>query len=452
VTPLFLTHSSGRYALGFLLLVATVPLKLAHAQQQPRTGSRPTDSVMQVGLDRPVAIGARGLATVEPHLVADTRDPNHLLAGVFLVSKLGDPRDPNFTLDVSCAALTSRDAGQTWARHDFNLIGCGDPWVAALPGNRAVFLALARGRLFAMRSSDGGRTWTDSAVSLGRGDHGTLTVDATDGPFSGSVYAVWWETTKDDRGRARAAVLVARSTDRGATFGAPTRIIPFNLPSVAMNAVVLSDGLLVVPFMTLRKPRFNWVVTSQDGAKTFSIPQFVTDTCDTWSELAADSTRGAYRDRLYWVCGTSEHIYVLHSTDRGETWSAGTIVNQGLGPVHNPVVTVNRDGVVGVSWYDAREDPRSYRGEFACQHVFFTASLDGGQSFLPEVKVSSAENCSDTPANGEAGRRWKAGGDYHGLAAAADGRFHILWADSREGIYQLRTASIRVVSKSRPAP
>jgi len=58
----------------------------------------------------------------------------------------------------------------------------------------------------------------------------------------------------------------------------------------------------------------------------------------------------------------------------------------------------------------------------------------------PGSSISSAETCSDTPANGEAGRRWKAGGEYHGLAA----RFHLLGTDSREGIYQLRTARVRV--------
>jgi hypothetical protein len=76
--------------------------------------------------------------------------------------------------------------------------------------------------------------------------------------------------------------------------------------------------------------------------------------------------------------------------------------------------------------------------------VFFTASRDGGETFLPEVKVSSAENCPITPANGEAGWRWPTGGDYHGLAADAAGRFHLVWADSRDGIYQLRTASATV--------
>jgi hypothetical protein len=41
--------------------------------------------------------------------------------------------------------------------------------------------------------------------------------------------------------------------------------------------------------------------------------------------------------------------------------------------------------------------------------------------------------------------RWPFGGDYSGLAAGADGRFHLLWADSSGGIYQLRTAVAQIL-------
>lgn len=440
-----------RHAITLLIAIPWVRVSIARTQQVPqRTGFASSDSLIRVGEDRAVIINARGLATIEPHLAADARDPNHLLAGVFLVAKLGDPRDPNFAMDMSCAALDSRDAGQTWVRRDFAQKGCGDPWVA-LVGKGAAFLGLTRGRVFALRSRDGGRTWADSVVNLGSGDHGTLAVDTTSSPFAGSLYAVWWAPVRD--GGPRSGVFIARSADGGAAFGQPTRLVPWSVQSVAMNPVILSDGTLVVPFNSfLTKSSPTWVVTSSDGARTFSVPLLVTDVCSrSFSQLGVDASPGPYRDRLYFVCSDSSHIYLLHSSDRGETWSDPTVVNRGPGPVHNPVIAINRRGVVAVSWYDARDDPRSYRDSFRCQRVFFAASLDGGTTFLPDVKVSSAENCPDTPANGEAGTRWKAGGDYHGLAAAADGQFHLLWADSREGIYQLRTAHVEIAGGAGPA-
>jgi hypothetical protein len=46
--------------------------------------------------------------------------------------------------------------------------------------------------------------------------------------------------------------------------------------------------------------------------------------------------------------------------------------------------------------------------------------------------------------NGEAGWRFPAGGDYMGLAAAPDGQFVLVWADSRRELYQLHTATLKV--------
>src|SRR5260370_5603912 len=52
-----------------------------------------------------------------------------------------------------------------------------------------------------------------------------------------------------------------------------------------------------------------------------------------------------------------------------------------------PLVAVNKDGVVGVAWYDRREH-KDNLGWW----VRFAASLDGGETFLPTVRVSDAPN------------------------------------------------------------
>jgi hypothetical protein len=386
--------------------------------------------------------------------VAHPRDPNHLIGGVFLVSKLGDPRNPNFEMDIACAAITSFDAGGTWKRHDFSMSGCGDPWVAILPSGTAVYLAIARSELFAGRSSDGGKTWSTELVRFGRRfDHGTLAVDSTRSRWRGSLYVVSHQTMRDSSGLSRSAVFVASSRDGGVTFGDPTRIVQSSLPTFPNNPVVLSDGTLVIPFVTYVRGTITgdridlvWSIISTDGGLTFSAPRFLSDCAGHWGQLAVDASPGGFRDRLYWVCWdrSKRHIYLYRSTDRGETWSTPIAVNSGSGPAQTAAIAVNRYGIVAVSWYDGSGDPRDYLEGYRCQHVFVAASLDGGQTFLPPVRVSTAENCPDTPANGEAGKRWTAGGDYHGLAAAADGRFHLLWADSREGRYQLRTAIISI--------
>ena len=53
-----------------------------------------------------------------------------------------------------------------------------------------------------------------------------------------------------------------------------------------------------------------------------------------------------------------------------------------------PVVEVNRDGVVGVAWYDRRRDDTR-----RCWELFFTSSSDGGETFAANVPVASAPSC-----------------------------------------------------------
>lgn len=104
--------------------------------------------------------------------------------------------------------------------------------------------------------------------------------------------------------------------------------------------------------------------------------------------------------------------------------------------------------MVGVAWYDGRNDRSTIKGIFRCQELYFTASLDGGQTFLPEAKVSSDKSCPATPQNVQTALRFPAGGDYMGVATTPAGDFHILWADNHAGRYQLRMATVKVGAKS----
>src|SRR5438309_652707 len=83
-----------------------------------------------------------------------------------------------------------------------------------------------------------------------------------------------------------------------------------------------------------------------------------------------------------------------YSTNKGKTWSAAKVVSDdqpaagGRGPddfMATPAV--NRDGVVGMLWYDRRDNPDNV-GYYAR----FSASLDGGETWLPSVRVSESAN------------------------------------------------------------
>ena len=166
---------------------------------------------------------------------------------------------------------------------------------------------------------------------------------------------------------------------------------------------------------------------------TGSLTQRLTPRGDTW----------VFED------GITADVYLMYSDDRGESWSVPTRVNdnQRLARHEEAMLSVNDQGVVGVAWYDRRHADAA-----DCYDVYFSASLDGGESFLPNTRLSTATSCQKVPGNvisDPNGQRdiaeyWPNGGDYSGIAGAADGAFHIVWADSRTGVYQLWTRSVRI--------
>ena len=434
-----------------------VTLFLAAQQQVPAPAR------IIVGENIPVSRGRETRPLTEPHLAAHPTDPRVLLAGVIISSRVDSEV---FGPRQVCAAYRSSDGGRTWERHDFEIRGCGDPWVGITPDGQAVFTALGThsavtqqdGGLLVFHSADGGRTWDEAPVGLGRGhDHQTVAVDATGGKRSGSIYVVSGKGVRADDGKLRWSVFVARSADGGKRFFRPFSFIPSNLNINADVPVVLSDGELVVSYSDFqrnvdeftREGRLerarSWIIKSTDGGGTFSIPLFATEACGPgWSSLAVDGSSGPYRDRLYLVCmGRDGGTIVLHrSEDRGEKWSDPIRVHQAADtavPRSHPVIAVNKDGAVAIAWQDGRNGPRP-----TCREVYFTASLDGGRRFLPEQKVSSLASCPDSTTDGAAFKRWPTGGDYYGLAATSDGLFHVLWSDSRTGGFQLWTATVEV--------
>ena len=421
--------------------------------QASAAGHGGTGGAVNVGENVLVSGASAERPLVEPQLVAHPKDPKHLL-GVAIVSS-----EPPFSPQADCAAFASFDGGLTWSRHDFGIPGCGDPWVALREDGTALFTGLTpRGEIRLARSADGGRTWAGVPVDLGRGhDHQTMAVEAAGGPRAGSIYLVSGRLQRGKAGRPVASVFVTRSADGGKTFTPPVSVVASNLNFNALTPGLLSDGTLVVPYLDFQsnvddfkgagmlERKRAWVITSADGGQTFSHPLFVSESCGGgFASLAVDASAHPSRDRLYLVCSNRERngVLVHHSAERGEKWSEPVRADSASGDVvfrRTPSIAVNKDGVLAVTWYERRRE-----GARECQHLYFTASLDGGKTFLPEVRVSSAPSCPDTPRNGGSAKRWPAGGDYSGLAVAADGSFHALWSDSRNGIYQLWAAQVRV--------
>lgn len=403
-----------------------------------------------VGEDRPVGSPSK-YALVEPFVAVHPTNPQVLVAVAIEVTS-SDLRT------ASCVAFTTFD-GLTWLRHAFDAPRCADPWVTVLRDGAVLVAGLVtlpdgKSNLFVYRSPDG-RTWNEEPMRFGGGhDHEMFVMDTSAGRLGGSMYLVSGRTVRNKARALRSTVFVARSTDGGKTFPDSTQVTPSNLSFEAHGPAVLSDGTLIVPFgdhhrwapsEAVRTPR-SWAVVSRDGGLTFSEPLFISDDCfggGGWPSLAADGS-SRFRDRLYYVCARAGSIgvQVRVSNDAGESWSKPKRVDQATPdslPTKIPMIAVNKDGIIVVTWWNLRNEARGQ-----CMDLYASASLDGAETFTAPARVSTASSCPQTPQNDGAYQRWSAGGDYSGLAATPDGTFRAVWADSRTGVYQLRTAMISV--------
>lgn len=455
--------------------------------------------MITVGPNVQVSAKNSGRAHWEVRMAADPDDAGHLLACSFIQST----KENTFHTVV----YSSSDGGRTWmpTLESGTAIYVGDPdCIFGLKGT-AYFATLALHsessalpETLIYRSSDDGQTWR-KPLSLPFIDREYLTIDRTTGEYRGRIYLQGNTIgpTVDDPHGTRAVLNVFRSTDDGANFLPPVVLPPASThePFGNGNALVLPDGSYAAVFpqwvndpgqLTETPPGkpVGWMklVRSDDGGETFGAASVISPWYECKApvsglpQIAVDDSGGPFQGRLYavWADQQSGHcdIRFSYSTDKGTSWAPSIVINDEANrnsPARDwdhdmPVLAVNNRGVVAIEWYD-----RSHSRQDIGWWPRFTASLDGGETFLPSVELSPVPERhkpgEDLPlwVFGEGGgshqprHRSKtltihletdqgenAGGDTGGMAADANGVFHPLWVDNRTGILQLWTASVTV--------
>ncbi len=495
----------------------------------------------------------------EPWIAASPDNPDFLIA---VTQTGGMSFDPTFAQGLSArsnAAFVSRNGGVTWEPVTLpgDEPGAFDPMVVPGPDGRMWILycyvgantmggllpdqpVRTNGTIMVWSTDDEGATWTGPARlrSPVPPDHARIAADWSDGPNRGRLYVVW-NDVRDSFIRDDFQLFLHTLDDGGNTVSEPKLLT--TIPGgklVATEPVVLSDGALLVTFyqyffplsdeMNARMPFFT--MRSEDGGETFTEPEvaFRVGT-HSWpyaqTEMTSaftlpiviwDRTDGPHGDNIYVVWdqvsdGTSD-IWFRRSTDGGRGWSDRMRLNDNEpaapgAPLDDrmiPVVEVNRDGVVGVAWYDRRRDETR-----RCWELFFTSSSDGGETFGRNVPVASAPSCpppAHTPVArvhnvaadpdvkeltdeeiakmdliqrmtvvmaeqsrnaraeyfGDPGHarlevsfdnaRGNQPGHYLGLAGDANGVFHPLWISRRNGIDELFTTTVEVTAGASAAP
>jgi hypothetical protein len=311
-----------------------------------------------------------------------------------------------------------------------------------------------------VEASTDGVTWSTPTAGLGNGNSiiyfASLAVDQTESsPYANSVYILGVNNAE-----AAPQVLVSGSRDGGSTWNtaqvaeAPGDAWEFN-PSLTVAA----DGTLYAAWMHclmvgegLCTNSIGYMVFSKsvDGGGVWSEPKVVMSVhevpslCGCWDfggipntsvvatntpVLGVDDSSGSYSGRLYatmfqWT-GTYMQVQVIHSTDGGNTWSKPVPVAP-PSDTHDqffPWLSVSPTGLVGVSWFDRRNDPANIDYE-----AYAAISSDGGETFMPNVQLTKASSNPDF--NGASGTL----GSYAGNTWDGPDYFIAAWMDTSKGI------------------
>jgi hypothetical protein len=480
---------------GFLFLNRGISRVVAQ-QKSIRVG--PTISV---SADRPsVSLG-------ETWLAGNPVDPNNMIA-----VSMAFPQDGRW----ASVMYYTTDAGKSWQpvthgpSHDAYFWGA-DPVVAFAPDGTAFYSDLEWGDVsnapfnddrssastdlatYVYRSTDGGRSWSVPTILDGT-DHSCIAIDASRGKYSGRVYVAYTTPLSSAQGKATEGIGFAYSDDRGITY--KQRV--FSPPEVSFKSririgpsptdlLVTPDGVVVLPYIFYLKPESatadqdqfiqqTWVMTSADGGRTFSEPHLIVTSefslgphsknkIPSWPRMAIDASTRPTRDRLYvtneGVANNRVRITVLSSSDMGQTWGPAVQVNDDKTERNHstPGLAVSENGIVGVSWYDRREDPSDN-----CFQEYYSASLNGGVTFLPNVAVRQPATCPMSSGNWQPnvtqtedgsdgkynvtisspGPRFANGGETQGIIGMAGGKFHLAWINGESGTMQLASTAIEV--------
>jgi hypothetical protein len=289
-------------------------------------------------------------------------------------------------------------------------------------------------------------------------DQPWITVDDSNSPHSGTVYALWQEHSANINQSTRMAF--SRSTDQGKTWSAPLTIsLPGNGNDFFNAKLAVGPNGEVYAVYQVATHKFTqaqfFLAKSTDGGQTFTPAVAITPVFNdltfastygkgTYPSLAVSPIDGTvfvtYADQ---PDGMSSQIEFMRSTDGGATFSSPVVINDTFAGQHFfSTLAVDETGVIHASWFDGRNSPT----DSSKYDVYASYSLDDGATFSPNARVTS----SLLDAGGA-----QVIGDYAGIAAAG-GFAHPVWVSggvhfppmSGNGVLQTATLKIPPQTKA----
>jgi len=263
-------------------------------------------------------------------------------------------------------------------------------------------------RIVVQKSTNGGQTWT-TGVGIGYNpprrnqDKEWLIADMTNSPYRHNVYAAWTEfdsygsTLPSDSSR----ILFSRSVDGGATWSAPVRVSDRGGDCIDSDNTVEGAVPAVGPngevYVSWSGPLGIMFDKSTDGGVTFGTDRFVAAQPGGWDFdvpgiyranglpiTLCDVSTSPHRGTLYINWSDQRNglnntdVFLIKSTDGGNTWSSIKKVNDDLTTTHQFFTWMTIDQTTGFL-YCVFYDRRNYTTTQT--DVYVARSTDGGETF-----------------------------------------------------------------------
>lgn len=336
----------------------------------------------------------------EPAIVLDPNNPDHIVAGANL---------NNFYFSV--------DGGYTWAEDTlYSTFGVwGDPVVIVDTNSSFYFFHLSApsgyadpswlDRIVCQKMDSIGQPWNNGSHTAVNGltDHDKqwAVVD----PRNNNIYMTW--TQFDEYGSYNPAdsshILFSRSTDAGQTWTVPLRInqrggdcvdedntVEGAVPAVGPNGEIYVGwvGPLGIMFDRSLDEGSTWLVddifvSDIPGGWDFMIPGIFR--CNGLPVTCCDISSSPHRGNIYinWSDqrngNTDTDVWLVKSTDGGNTWSAPKRVNDDVAGKQQFFTWMTVDQATGFLYF-VFYDRRNYNDNRT--DVYMAVSKDGGETFI----------------------------------------------------------------------
>ena len=270
-------------------------------------------------------------------------------------------------------------------------------------------------------SADNGKTWQAPRVMLESGSGQFDAQIAVDPADRRTLYAVWLQSKRRE-------VMLAKSVDAGLTWA-------FSV--AARSAVELDKPVLAVRgqsiYVGFNHEEDVWVAWSQDGGRSFTSNPVNVAKSAGWSLLGGATVDPAGNAYLAWASYSKAggargpvELYVAKSADGGKTWNSTRVDVSSAAPGCDTYdcaeaflgaqisIASDAGGTLYAFWSSGSK-------KLGPQRIYFSASTNGGENWLPRKSMSAASLGVEHA--------------FPAIVAGSAGDVRVAWMDSRKAPY-----------------